>query len=175
MAAGRNAARVAAFGAATGLLVHITLAACGLAVLLQATPMAYRGIRIAGGIYLLILAIGQWRTRGALPIAASNPVARSAVFRRSLLNNLANPKVILFFVAFLPQFIPADSSHPHLTFVVLGLVFLLLGLMIDVALAAGSGWVGDFLRRRQLGSAINRAAAAVYGALGLRLLVANDR
>ena len=94
------------------------------------------------------------------------------MFVRAWLNNLANPKVILFYLAFLPQFVAPGAGSVTLQLLVLGFVFLAVGLVIDLALGVFSGRIGEWLRRRSsLRKWIERAAGTVMGGLGLRLLV----
>ena len=93
---------------------------------------------------------------------------------RAWLNNLANPKVILFYLAFLPQFVSAGAGSVTVQLLVLGVIFLLLGLIIDLALGVCSGRIGEWLRRRaSLAGWIERVAGTVMGGLGLRLLISN--
>jgi threonine/homoserine/homoserine lactone efflux protein len=174
LAGGSRAGRAAAGGAAAGMLVHTTAVALGLAAVLQAAPMALDLLRFAGAGYLLWLALRSLRTAELAPADAgvTAPDRFGAVFVRGLVNNLANPKVILFYVAFLPQFVDPSLGRLPLQLFVLGLTMLALGLAIDLAIGSGAGWVGLFLRRRRaVNRWLSRLVGAVYGALAVRLVL----
>jgi threonine/homoserine/homoserine lactone efflux protein len=178
IAGGPRAGIAAAFGAASGMVVHTFAAALGLAALFEHAPAAYDVLRIAGAVYLLWLAIAHFRSgaSGSLEPAASSSRPARRVFLRGLLNNLANPKVILFYLAFLPQFVAPGSGSATLELLALGFAFLALGLVIDLALGACSGRIGDWLRRRgSLRRAIDYLAGTIMGALGIKLLATARR
>jgi len=174
IAGGPRAGVAAACGAATGMIFHTFAAALGLAALFAHAPSAYDALRIVGAVYLLWLAIAHFRSASAGGLAEPSHEARSVrrVFLRAWVNNLANPKVILFYLAFLPQFIAPKAGSPTLQFLVLGFVFLLLGLVIDLALGAFAGRIGDWLRTRPaFRKGIDWLAGTIMGALGIRLLI----
>jgi threonine/homoserine/homoserine lactone efflux protein len=173
MSGGPRAGVAAALGAATGMVVHTCAAAIGLAALFLRAPAAYDAVRVAGAAYLLWLAAGHLRSRGRLAGAMAHP-GRGRAFRRAMLNNLANPKVIVFYVAFLPQFVDRGSGAVGLQFLALGFAFLLIGLAIDVPVGLLAGRLGDFLRRRDAARRVlDRLVGGVLGALGVRLLVSS--
>ena len=175
VAGGRRAGIAAAFGAATGVVVQTAAVAVGLAALLAAAPTAYDAVRFAGVTYLAWLAVKHWRSAGFDPAGEEGVglVPRRSVYRvyvRSLLNNLANPKVIVFFVAFLPQFVVPAAGNTRLQLVILGLVFMLVGLILDVGIGLASGHVGALMRRRPLLSRVlDRVVATIFGGLAVRL------
>jgi threonine/homoserine/homoserine lactone efflux protein len=167
--AGRRAAMAANFGIALGGMVHVTLAALGLSALVAAHPAAFEAIRWLGVGYLLWLAVGALR---ASPFAEEVAVARvpvGRVFLQALMVNLLNPKVILFILAFLPQFV--DPSRPILPqFLVLGVVFSLGGLVVNGAVGVFAGQVGQRVARSAgLAKWLGRISATIFGALALRL------
>lgn len=175
IAGGSRAGVAAACGAATGMVVHTFAAALGLAALFAHAPAAYDVLRVGGALYLLWLAAGHFRSgkSGSLAATAHRRSSRQ-VFVRAWLNNLSNPKVILFYLAFLPQFVSPGSSSPTLQLLLLGFVFLLLGLVIDLALGVFSGRIGEWLRHRStMRKAIEWLAGTIMGALGLRLLLSS--
>lgn len=168
--AGRRAGVQAAFGAATGMVVHTLAATAGLATLFEEVPAAYRSVRIAGGCYLLWLAIGHLKSKQGLDWARASSVPRR-VFIRAMANNLANPKIVLFYIAFLPQFVDRSSGAVSMQFLSLGLLFTSIGLLIDVVLGSLAGRIGDAFRRQPRAQrALDRAAGVVLGALGIRVL-----
>lgn len=176
IAGGARAGVAAACGAAMGMVFHTVAAAAGLAALFAHAPAAYNMLRIVGGVYLLWLAVGHFRSAGADRLATGSAETPSPkrVFVRAWLNNLANPKVILFYLAFLPQFVAPRAGSVTVQLLVLGVIFLLLGLAIDLALGIFSGRIGEWLRRRaSVGRWIERVAGAVMGGLGVRLLISS--
>lgn len=176
IAGGARAGVAAACGAATGMVFHTVAAAAGLAALFAHAPAAYDALRIVGGVYLLWLAIGHFRSASSGQLVSEDGETRSPrrVFTRAWLNNLANPKVILFYLAFLPQFVSPGAGSVTVQLLVLGFIFLAVGLVIDLALGIFSGRIGEWLRRREsLGRWIERIAGTVMGGLGLRLLVSS--
>lgn len=174
IAGGARAGVAAACGAATGMVFHTVAAAIGLAALFAHAPAAYDALRIIGGVYLLWLAIGHFRSASSDKFPAGEGDGRSPrrVFVRAWLNNLANPKVILFYLAFLPQFVAPGAGSATVQLLVLGFIFLIVGLVIDLALGVFSGRIGEWLRRRSSWrKSVERLAGTVMGALGLRLLI----
>ena len=128
-------------GVAAGCVVHTLLAAFGMAALLATSAAAFSVLKLAGAAYLVWLGLGMWRAawRGktASPVAAT-VLGRSGWqhFRDGLLTNVLNPKVALFFLAFLPQFVPAGSWSATLSFLLLGAWFVLQGTLFLLALVA---------------------------------------
>jgi threonine/homoserine/homoserine lactone efflux protein len=171
---GRRAGVLAALGIGAGCLFHVTLAALGLSALLAASDLAFTLVKWAGAGYLVWMGIGMLRSAGgaALPPAAVDP---RRVFWRGVLTNALNPKVALFFLAFLPQFIEPHSGHQTLAFGVLGLLFTLGGTAVSLVVA----WVAGMARERlagstrasRLGTWLQRAAGAMFVVLGVKLAV----
>lgn len=166
---GRRAAMAANFGIALGGMVHVTLAALGLGALVAAHPTAFEAIRWLGVAYLLWLAIAALRSPPFAADAAVAPAPAGRVFLQALMVNLLNPKVILFILAFLPQFV--DPSRPVLPqFLTLGLVFSAGGLLVNGAVGLFAGSIGQRLARSaSLARWLSRISATIFGALALRL------
>lgn len=166
---GRRAAMAANFGIAVGGLVHTLLAALGLGALVAAHPAAFEAIRWLGVGYLLWLAVAALRAGpGALaPTGQTFPVEK--IFLQALIVNLMNPKVILFILAFLPQFV--DPSRPIFPqFMTLGVVFCLGGLIVNGAVGHFAGSIGQRVARSAgLAKWLSRISATIFGALALRL------
>lgn len=166
---GPKAGMAANAGIALGGLIQTLVAGLGLGALVAAHPMAFDAIRWAGVAYLLYLAVQSLRTAplAARGDGAARPLGR--VFLDGMLVNLLNPKVILFILAFLPQFV--DPARPVLPqFLLLGLVFALGGLAVNGVVAVFAGGLG----RRLAGSAVlarwlGRAGAVIFAGLALRL------
>ena len=169
IARGRRAAMAANFGIALGGMIHVTIAGLGLGALVARHPLAFDAIRWAGVAYLLVLAVKTWRAGPVEPGADGGGNA----FRRALVVNLLNPKVILFILAFLPQFI--DPARPVLPqFLVLGLVFSLGGLVVNGAVGMMAGHIGQRLTPR-LSTWANRVCATIFTGLALRLALLQAR
>lgn len=164
---------VASLGMSLGMVVHTTAATLGLATLLQTVPVAYDGIRYAGAAYLGYLGIRTWLSSKAAVAHTDKheSVPMQTVLWRATATNLLNPKIVLFYVAFLPQFVNPDIGHITLQFLVLGMILVIMGLMADVTVALLGGQVGELLLwRKNTRVIINRAAAMVFVGLAMRLL-----
>jgi threonine/homoserine/homoserine lactone efflux protein len=179
LAGGVRAGVAAACGIATGCVVHALAAAFGLAALLALHPQAFVALQWAGAGYLVWLGLGMLLQARRKPAAQTGAVAAVvprtawADFRGGLLTNVLNPKVAFFFLAFLPQFVPAGSPAKTLSFLLLGAWFVAQGLaflLVLVALAAR-------LRRLQARPAVSRVLGAVGGLLfiGLALRLLRER
>jgi threonine/homoserine/homoserine lactone efflux protein len=174
---GRPAGIAAAFGISVGSIGHTLAAALGLSALLAASPGAFFIVRVAGAGYLIFIglrAVFSPATLAPAPGPAASALPWTA-FRRGVLTNLLNPKVALFFLALMPQFIVADSPTKVLAFLALGLTFITTGLIWCLVLAcAAAGIRGLLIRRPRLGSALPRLAGGLFIALGLRLAIARS-
>jgi threonine/homoserine/homoserine lactone efflux protein len=169
---GVRAGVMAALGINAGCALHALAAAFGLAALLAWSATAFTALKWAGAAYLLWLAFGMlrsaWRGAAAPPAAADEqpPARRSAAadFRRGLLTNLLNPKVALFMLAFLPQFIPAQSAHKTLAFLALGLLFIVQSTLFLLAVVLLTARLSRL-------NALARSARALQAAGGLLFMV----
>ena len=166
---GWRPAMAANFGIATGGMVHTLLAAHGLGALVAAHPAAFEAIRWMGVGYLLWLAVGALRSSPFAAEAQVVPASTARAFWQGLMVNLLNPKVILFILAFLPQFVdPARAILPQ--FLTLGIVFSLGGLMVNGAVGIFAGSIGQRVARSAgLARWLSRISATIFGALALRL------
>ncbi|MDG9675837.1 LysE family translocator [Micromonospora sp. DH14] len=167
---GTRAGVVAALGVATGEAVHIAAVVCGLATLISASPVLFAVIRWVGAAYLIILGVRALRGAGVAPNGEPEQGANSGrAFLRGLVTNLLNPKMILFSVAFLPQFVDPDQGNATAQLVLLGAVFVTVQLAVDIALGAGAGRLGSRMVDGRWSRRINRMCAAAFVALGVRL------
>jgi threonine/homoserine/homoserine lactone efflux protein len=171
---GSRAGLAVAAGISAGCVAHALAAAFGLAALLALVPAAFGAIQVAGACYLIWLGIGLWRQaarRDAAPEASPAPGSPPrSDFGDGLLTNLLNPKVALFFLAFLPAFVPAASSHKTASVLLLGAWFVaqsfaFLALVVAMAAALGRA-AGASAWRRPL----QAAGGLLFFALALRLL-----
>lgn len=179
MSRGQRPALITAWGMCSGVMVHTLAAALGASAVFYTSAVVFTGVKFLGAAYLLYLAWQAWRFPPQLntadPGATAWALPGGVLFRRGMLMNLLNPKVALFFLAFLPQFV--RSGAPLTVFsqmVVLGLVFMLQALLLMSLFALAAGYAGMLLQRHsQVGSWLGRLSAAVLAALGLRLLFAS--
>jgi threonine/homoserine/homoserine lactone efflux protein len=171
--AGRARGFAAMFGAVSGILVHSTLAALGLSALLAASATAYTALKIAGVAYLLWLALQAIRHGSALTVT-TEPGARrplAATYLMGLGVNLLNPKIVMFFVTFLPQFVSAADPHAGAKLLFLGLYFIALGIPTCALLILGAERLTARVRRApRLMRAIDWLFAGLMGAFAARLL-----
>jgi threonine/homoserine/homoserine lactone efflux protein len=176
LARGRRAGMAFGSGCALGCLNHTLLAALGVDALIAASPLAFTGLRVAGGLYLVWIGIGALRASrqapAGQPLRAVPPDPPSRLFLKGLAVNAINPKVVLFFLAFLPQFVDPARGGAAWQIGQLGLVFTLQALLVFGAIGWFAGGVGERLQRRpQLGQWLDRVAGLVFVGLGLRLLL----
>uniref|UniRef100_E6VCI2 Lysine exporter protein (LYSE/YGGA) n=1 Tax=Rhodopseudomonas palustris (strain DX-1) TaxID=652103 RepID=E6VCI2_RHOPX len=166
----------AALGVGAGCLVHVAAAAAGLSALLMASTLAFGVLKLAGAAYLIWLGVRMLLSRPAdfaASAGAAPALSLPAVFRQGMLTNVLNPKVALFFLAFLPQFVAADSPHKALAFLLLGLVFVVNGTLYCLGLAAFAARAAKRLRRSgTVLQWINRGLGALFVALGVRVALA---
>jgi threonine/homoserine/homoserine lactone efflux protein len=171
---GPRAGMAASAGVALGCMVHVAIAGAGLGAAVAAAPWLFEVIRWAGVGYLLWLALRVLQTAGEMPEADPGAVAGAvgAAFRRGFLVNLTNPKVILFVLAFLPQFV--DPARPVLPqFLILGGVIATGGLIVNGLVGMGAGGIGRHLGRGRAKLWLDRVTAGIFAALALRLALAH--
>ena len=171
---GRRAGIVAAFGIGAGTLVHIAALALGLAALLAAVPLAYDALRIAGAVYLVVIGM-HLLLRRSRPTAttALAPSPLGVVFMQAVLTNVLNPKVALFFLAFLPQFVDPEAGPAAAQIVLLGLLFDVQGAVVNGLVAVlASGTTRRLRANAPAVSLLQRLTGALLVALGARLAVA---
>jgi threonine/homoserine/homoserine lactone efflux protein len=174
---GRAAGIAASCGVAAGSLVHSLLAAFGVAALVARSEAAFLTIKIAGAVYLLVLA---WKAFHAgaqgLQLQSLQPVKLRRVFAEGALTNLLNPKVALFILAFLPQFVDPAKGSVIVQILVLGLIFNIGGTTVNVVVAASAGAAAGMLRNSVAFSRwLNRISGIVFIGLAVRLAFAERR
>lgn len=177
---GRRAGVMAALGIGAGCVLHTLLAAVGLSALLAASALAFEVVKWIGAAYLVWVGIGMMRSRARGPVATAQAVTPGRVFWQGALTNALNPKVALFFLAFLPQFIsPGESgqSGQVMAFLVLGTIFNVGGTLINVVMALAAGAVREQLSQSagagRIGAWLKRAVGAVFVGLGVKLALSS--
>jgi len=169
---GRRAAIITALGMVSGISVHTLAAAAGISAIFYSSTLAFRTVKFAGAAYLLFLAWKALRERGPLgsPAAQTSRLSGGALYRRGLLMNVLNPKVALFFLAFLPQFTTPAETSLGLQMVWLGALFMLQAAILFTAIGYFSGRLGEFfLGRPRVARGFSWVAASIFASLGVRL------
>ena len=172
IAQGREAGIASALGICVGSIFHTSAAALGLSAILATSALAFGAIKLLGGAYLVFLGLKMILERGGQLSLPSNfrRRTRNAAFRQGILTNVLNPKVALFFLAFLPQFIDPASNAKVLAFVTLGLTFVTTGTVWCVIVAwFASALSGRIRNNETIGRSLNRAAGALFVFIGVRL------
>ena len=165
----------AAFGCTIGIVPHISAAILGLAALLHASALLFQTVKFAGVLYLLWMAWSALREKGMLDVQPErSAMSHAAIVRRGFLINILNPKLSVFFLAFLPQFVPPDTANPAMTMAFLGAVFMAMTFIVFVIY----GQVASLVRERVLASRslmvwMRRSVAAAFALLGLRLALSS--
>jgi RhtB (resistance to homoserine/threonine) family protein len=175
IAQGREAGIVSALGICLGSIFHTCAAALGFSAILATSALAFGAIKLLGGAYLIFLGIKMFIDRRKQLSLPSNFRRRTtaAAFRQGVLTNVLNPKVALFFLAFLPQFIEPTSSIKVLAFLMLGFTFVTTGTIWCLILAWFASAFSERLRTNEtIAQWLNRTAGALFVFLGLRLATA---
>ena len=170
---GRRAGVLSVLGIVTGCAVHTVAAAFGLSALLATSAHAFTAVKIAGALYLAYLGLKMLFERPDTAGAAGefNHQGDWDIFRAGMLSNVLNPKVALFFMAFLPQFVAPDAESRVVSFLFLGAVFMFNGTLWCLFLAWCASEMSGRLRQRTPGTLLKRATGALFVGLGVRLAV----
>jgi threonine/homoserine/homoserine lactone efflux protein len=175
---GTRAGIVAGFGITAGCFVHIAAAAVGVSALMAASATAFTVLKWVGAAYLLWVGVRMLFSRpsGAAPaLAAAGPANAKSVFLGGFWTNALNPKVALFFLAFVPQFIAPDAPHKALAFFALGVLFNFNAIFVNVAWALLAGWTARRVGLVQRGMHwLERGAGALFVGFGFKLALADN-
>lgn len=171
LAQGKAAGVATAAGVSVGLLGHTILASAGLGAILRASEWMFLALKFAGAAYLLYLGIGLLMTKRAdLDLGAAGRRSMRRLFLEGAVSNLSNPKIVVFYLAFLPQFVPASAPQPALTVFVLGLAFAALTFLIKGPVGVFAGALSGWLRSRPaVLSWVYRSSGAILVGLGVKL------
>ena len=172
---GFRAGLIAAFGCTLGIVPHILASVAGLAAVLHASALAFEVLRYVGVAYLLFIAWSLLKNSGALDLGPEQPAEQAArIVRKGILTNVFNPKLSLFFLAFLPQFVPANAPDVTARMLILGGVFMVLTFLVFAIYAAlAAGLRQQVLSRPKIMVWTQRSFAAALGLMGLRLALAD--
>ncbi len=177
IAQGRGAALVSAAGASTGLVCHSVFAAVGLSALLAQSALAFSLVKYVGAAYLIYLGVRAFRNKEGFVVSeGTTPIGLKSVFVQAVASNVMNPKIAVFFLAYLPQFVSPDAGATAPQLLALGLTFALLTWGIFSVIALFSGALGDRLRTHpSLANALRWLTGSVLVGLGLRLALPERR
>ncbi|WP_018125755.1 LysE family translocator [Desulfovibrio oxyclinae] len=173
---GRKAGLCAAAGFNLGVIVHTFFAAFGVSAVLAASATAFTIIKLAGAAYLVYLGIMMFRSAATASAIGGDKstIPTATIFRQSIVANVLNPKVALFFLAFLPQFTDPNRGPVVFQMILLGAVFMLVSFSVFAAVALFSGAVGERLRTGpEMERALNRTAGTVLVGLGVTLALSD--
>ena len=182
---GYKAGSVAAMGIASGTLVHIFAAAFGLSAILATSATAFMVVKIIGALYLFYIGLSMLLAKAKKPelamdsshLIASQAVATplTRIFSQGFLTNVLNPKVALFFLAFVPQFIDADAPNKALSFIFLGIIFNINGQLWCQFLAWSSSSISHRMKRNDTVNLwLTRATGGLFGYFGIKLVLSEQ-
>lgn len=173
LADGAKSGIVLACGLVSGIFFHTMLVMLGVAALIQSSPMALTLLKYFGAAYLLFLAFGAFKSSGEMKIGnAGLKVSYKSLYRRGVLMNVLNPKVLLFFLAFLPQFVNISDTSASLQIALLGLTFAIQGLIIFSLVAICAGRLREvILKNKNLGKVFGIVEGVVLSLIAIALIV----
>lgn len=178
MAQGKKAGLVSVLGISSGCLVHTLCAAFGLSFILTSSATLFNLVKYAGATYLVYLGIKMFKDRSQLFETQQSGFEREDLFkiyRQGLITNALNPKVALFFLSFLPQFIQPEQTHGPLPFLVLGATFLVTGTLWCLFLAYTASTMTNTLRNNaRIGQMMQKFSGMIFVGLGLQLAFKKD-
>ncbi len=178
IAHGKRAGIISVLGICTGCLAHILCAAFGLSLLLTTSATLFALVKYAGAGYLVYLGVKMCRDRGT-PFekldSANERADTLAIYRQGVLTNALNPKVALFFLSFLPQFIQPEQAHTALPFLILGGTFLTTGMIWCLFLAYAASLMTSALRKNaRIGQLMNKMSGVIFIGFGLQLALKHE-
>lgn len=169
---GRKAGLISAVGVTLGIFVHTIFAALGLSIILRTSALAFSIVKIVGAGYLIYLGIKSIAGKNELKMSRDKSVSPRKIFTQGLISNTLNPKVALFFMAFLPQFIKTDGVEgvSPIPFIILGSIFAACTLLFLATLGYFSGAVGQYLMTKDsISKWIKNLSGSIMILLGIRL------
>lgn len=178
MTQGRKAGIVSVLGISSGSLIHTLIAALGLTIILAKSALAFNLVKFLGAGYLVYLGVRLLRSKDSLSITSDKYKETSLrkIYFEGMITNLLNPKVALFFLAFLPQFIDPNNVYGPIPFLLLGLTFITTGTIWCIVLAFFSSFMTEkFKGEKRISNILNKLAGVIFIGLGLNLLRANPK
>jgi threonine/homoserine/homoserine lactone efflux protein len=177
MGQGKVAGVISAIGVSSGVIIHTLFAVLGLSVILQSSAFAFTAIKIAGAVYLVYLGIKTLLNTEAFVLEPSRQrLSRQMLFWQGFLSNVFNPKVALFFLAFLPQFVAPHLGHPVFQMIMFGFVIMLLGVVWLSCVGYFAGSMRSWIKKSAIALSILRwMTGSILIGLGMRLAIAERR
>jgi threonine/homoserine/homoserine lactone efflux protein len=174
---GLRAGALAALGIGAGALVHVTAAALGLSAILSASATAFTVVKFVGAAYLLYVGVGLIRSSGAASagtVTDNRTLSLRGVFLQGFFTNVLNPKVALFFLAFLPQFVASDAPSKPLAFLLLGIIFDFNGTIWNLFVAWSASRLSRLAPSAAFKTWFNRCVGCLFIGVGIRLALARE-
>ncbi|HEX3012443.1 MAG TPA: LysE family translocator [Syntrophomonadaceae bacterium] len=169
---GRKAGILSALGISSGCIVHTVMAALGLSIVLSQSALAFNLVKYVGAAYLVYLGVRSFLSQSSLLIKKEENIKNNKkIFLQAIMTNVLNPKVALFFLAFLPQFIDPANRYGPLPFLLLGITFIFTGTIWGLVLAMGTSYfAGKVDSNPQVAGFLNKITGIIFMGLGLNLL-----
>lgn len=176
LVSGRKNGVISALGISTGILIHTVLAALGLSVILAESVIAFNAMKICGAIYLMIMGIKSFfSSKGFVQEISDKKESTFKIYIQGVLTNALNPKVALFFLALLPQFVITDNQYGAIPFLILGLTFFCTSTLWCIIIAFLSSYLNKILTKNEKIKIIaNKSTGIIYILLGLNILRAHQ-
>ncbi|MGG7078074.1 LysE family translocator [Clostridium sardiniense] len=164
-----------AFGLCSGVLIHTTAAAIGISAILYSSTAIFNGVKLIGASYLLYLAYKEFRSKSEeSAILKGEALEYSKLYKKGVLMNVLNPKVALFFLALLPQFINENGINVGVQMMILGIIFMIQAFIIFSLISFFSGTIGDkLLKNRKIASKFNFIKGTVYAIIGINIALSS--
>jgi threonine/homoserine/homoserine lactone efflux protein len=176
---GRKIGVASSAGVCTGALVHIVAAALGISAILVTSAAAFSVVKYLGAAYLVYLGVKAFASKGPTSSISNGPgapVSAMQAFKQGILIDVLNPKVAIFFMAFLPQFVRDGHGHASLQILGLGLIVVLVAFGVEVLFVLAAGWTTTFFRNNQyIPSFLDRVLGSIFIGLGIRLALVGHR
>nr|WP_314739763.1 LysE family translocator [uncultured Haemophilus sp.] len=170
IAEGKKSGIVSALGIQTGMLFHVLAVSLGLAGIVAHSRMLFAVLKYAGAAYLLYLGIKMWREPLALNKPDLDKLPLGKIYRQGVITNVLNPKVVLFFLALLPQFVTSNLENTFLPFLLLGLTLLGTSTIWCIVLVIAASPLGNVLRNNQtIGNWLNRICGTIFIGLAMKI------
>lgn len=168
---GKQAGIISALGIVSGVFIHTILVAFGLSLIVARSPLAFALVKYAGALYLAYLGFKILLQKGGItPAVDYKPASLTRLFISGILTNLLNPKVALFFIVFLPQFVRPEKAGTPLPFILLGIIFVIPGTIWCLALAVFSSMLSKKINKGQRAERwLNRVTGGIFIGMGLKL------
>ena len=179
VAQGKKVGMASSLGVGVGALVHVFAAALGLSAILATSAVAFSIVKYIGAAYLIFLGIKSFLTAGRkfqAPSARMPRISPWLAFKQGVLVDVLNPKVAIFFMAFLPQFVRHDLGHASVQIILLGILVILMGIVVELAFIIAAGQTTRFFRENpKISVLLDRVVGTVFIGLGIRLALAGRR